>query len=219
MTGKFVSIEHTQPTMNQTRWLALMQRLGFDQNQESFIALTAAYQQRHRHYHSSEHIDACLHHLDRVSEQCQERDEMELSLWFHDAIYKPFSSRNEEESADWAVTFLQQNGADAERCQRVRDLILATCHNAAPEPGDQALLVDIDLTILGASPSAYAEFERNVRREYRWVPGWLYRRKRAGLLRGFLERTRIYANEPFFSEREASARQNLERAITELEPG
>ena len=31
-----------------------MQGLGFAPNQETFCALTSAYQQRHRHYHSNE---------------------------------------------------------------------------------------------------------------------------------------------------------------------
>jgi predicted metal-dependent HD superfamily phosphohydrolase len=62
---------------------------------------------------------------------------------------------------------------------RIRAHIMGTRHVALPADNDSRLVVDIDLTILGAAPSRYEEFERDVRQEYRWVPGIVYRPKRA----------------------------------------
>lgn len=72
--------------------------------------------------------------------------------------------------------------------QRVRALIMATCHDAEPEGDDARRLVDIDLAILGADPARFAEYDAQVREEYRWVPDWLYRRKHREVLAGFLAR-------------------------------
>lgn len=92
---------------------------------------------------------------------------------------------------------------------RVRALIMATCHDAVPDDDDARLLVDIDLAILGAEPTRFAEYDQQVPAEYRWVPGWLYRRKRKEVLAGFLARPAIYGTERFRERLEARARQNL----------
>ncbi|HEY6622111.1 MAG TPA: hypothetical protein VIY68_21430, partial [Steroidobacteraceae bacterium] len=90
---------------------------------------------------------------------------------------------------------------------------------ALPVNDDSRLLVDIDLAILGADPSRYDEFERDVRREYRWVPGIVYRSKRAAILQSFLHRPRIYHSEPAYKRFEGNARTNLSGAIRTLVGG
>ena len=67
--------------------------------------------------------------------------------------------------------------------ERVADLILATKHAAVPTDADARLVVDIDLSILGSAEERFDRYERDVRREYRWVPGFIYRRKRAEAFR------------------------------------
>ena len=59
-------------------------------------------------------------------------------------------------------------------------------------------------------------YETDIRREYRWVPGPLYRRARRALLQGFLERPRLYATDALHSQREARARANLTAALARL---
>ncbi len=75
--------------------------------------------------------------------------------------------------------------------------------------------MDIDLSILGADAETYAAFEVAVRREYRIVPMFIYRKKRMEVLKSFLQRPHIYHNEPFQSEREQQARVNLSNAISQ----
>ena len=93
---------------------------------------------------------------------------------------------------------------------------MATRHAAPATTPDSQLLVDIDLAILGADERTYAEFEVNVRSEYRWVPAILFRRKRAEILESFLARPQIYSTRSFHERYEASARGNLARAIEAL---
>ena len=198
------------------RWSALMASWGLSPNESTWRKLTAAYAQGHRHYHTGAHVDACLRHLDACAARLDQPQEVELALWFHDAVYRPLSSKNERKSAEWASAFLESNHVPAEVVQRVRALIMATRHEVPPQTRDESYLVDIDLAILGAEPAVYDNFERAVRREYRLVPARLYRAGRARLLRQFLGHPRIYRNLPF-TQREDQARANLARAIEQLE--
>ena len=193
-----------------------MSALGLGACRATFDALVAAYQEPQRRYHGAAHIAACLALLDEVRNLAEEPAEVELALWFHDAVYKTRAFDNEAKSADWAERFLAEAGADPAVAERVRDHILATRHAAEPAAGDTALTVDIDLSILGRPPETFDAFDRAIREEYAWVPGFLYRRKRAEVLQGFLDRPAIYIT-PALQERfEAQARANLERALGRL---
>lgn len=193
-----------------------MAALGIPAEIETFRAIDAAYSEKHRHYHTGEHIEHCLREFDSSTTLAREPAEVELALWFHDAIYDPHKSDNEDRSSDWACTLLQKHNVDAARVDRVRSHILATRHAAPATTRDSQLLVDIDLSILGADERAYAAFEVSVRREYRWVPSMLFRRKRAEILESFLGRPQIYMTGPFHQRYEACARRNLAQAIAAL---
>ncbi len=206
-------------TMTPERWLALMNAWEIGVNAATFQALLAAYSEDGRHYHTAEHVAACLRHLDSCAASIDAPEEVELALWFHDAIYRPFSGSNEKDSADWACTFLLESGADPAKVERVRRLIMVTEHSAPAQTHDETVLVDIDLAILGAEPAVYELFERAVRREYQQVPLPLYRRKRAEIFRGFLQRAAIYPSGIFTEEAEQRARSNLAAAIASLEAG
>ena len=202
--------------MNLERWSKLMSAFAFGVNEDTFHSLIAAYSEKHRHYHTREHVQACLEHFDSCAPQAEHPEEIEIALWFHDSIYNPLSSNNERKSADWASSFLLANDARPEVAERVHRLIMVTEHNVVTHTKDESLLVDIDLSILGASAKAYDEFERAVRKEYRIIPMFIYRKKRAEVLNDFLQRSRIFKNEPFRSEREQHAKENLSNAVSRL---
>lgn len=202
--------------MDISRWQHLMLVLGIGENMDTFQQLIAAYSEPHRHYHTGGHIDACLTHLDQVRQLANYCAEIEIALWFHDVIYKPRSTTNELDSANWCRNFLAVNHVDQRVIERVHKLIMATCHNAAPASADEQLLLDIDLAILGAPEEIYWQFENNVRKEYKWVPGFIFRAKRKEILDGFLQRERIYNSDYFFKTLEQQARINLQAAIARL---
>ena len=202
--------------MNQARWFRLMSKLDFAENHQTFQKLVKAYAEPHRHYHTAAHINATLKHLDTVIELADKPAEIELALWFHDAIYRPFSQTNEADSASWAANFMRLNQASEPRIDRVNDLIMATCHQAATKTTDQALMVDVDLSILGSTHDLYAQYEEWIRQEYRWVPRFIYRRKRKALLQGFLMQSQIYQTSHFQDLFESKARSNMRCAISQL---
>jgi predicted metal-dependent HD superfamily phosphohydrolase len=202
--------------MNLERWSELMAAFGFVANEGTFRSLVAAYSEKHRHYHTLEHIRACLQHLDICAAQTNERKEVELALWFHDAIYRPLSGKNEQKSADWATSFLLSNFSRQDMAARVHRLVMVTEHNAPTKTKDESILVDIDLSILGSDADTYDTFEKAIRMEYQTIPMFMYRKRRVEVLSGFLRRPCIYQNEPFQSEREQQARVNLSNAISKL---
>jgi predicted metal-dependent HD superfamily phosphohydrolase len=205
--------------MNVERWEAMLRALGARLETETFSQLQAAYAQKPRAYHTSRHIDDCLALLDEFKHLAVHPAEVECALWFHDAVYEPLSKSNEERSADWASDFGQRVGVSADAVARIRSHILVTRHVALPADDDARLVVDIDLAILGATAYRYEQFERDVRKEYRWVPGMVYRPKRAEILQSFLDRPRIYHWEPAYERFERNARINVSHAIGTLMGG
>lgn len=193
-----------------------MQRWSAPQRDDVYAQLESAYAEPHRHYHTGQHIADCFEQFDFAGNLATAPEEVELALWFHDAIYRPTSSKNELRSAEWAQRFLRSVGTDETRSQQVFDHIMATQHGAGSLSGDTALVVDIDLSVLGRDTSEYDVYERAIREEYKWVPGPLYRRKRAEISESFLERPAIYETRHFHETYEVSARENLRRAIEAL---
>jgi predicted metal-dependent HD superfamily phosphohydrolase len=200
--------------MTPDRWQTLMHGLGWPQNEATFAALSDAYRQSHRHYHTQQHIADSLTRFDALRHEAEQPHAIELALWFHDAVYDPYRSDNEQASADWAMRFLHENSAPVSLRDRVYGLILATLHDAVASDHDTAILIDIDLSILGATPDAYDAYRHAIRREYRWVPGPLFRRNRRAVLESFLRRERIFLTEALRASHEASARHNI---ATEIE--
>src|SRR5690554_4406137 len=157
--------------MNQNRWQTLMSAMGLPPSKECYDALHAAYSEKRRFYHTVDHIDAMLTHVDGVKDIAERPEELELAIWFHDAIYKPLSKTNELDSANWAQAFLASHGYGEAGIARVHNLIMAMLHNGSVKSHDAQLIVDIDLAILGALPAVYDQFERNVRRNTGWCRG------------------------------------------------
>jgi predicted metal-dependent HD superfamily phosphohydrolase len=137
-------------------------------------------------------------------------------LWFHDAIYNVKRRDNEKKSADWARASASAAGTPAEACNRVHALVMATRHKAVPRGTDAEILVDVDLSILGAAPERFDQYERQVRKEYDWVPDFLYRRERKAFLKEFLARPQIFSSAHFRGRYEQQARLNLERSLKQL---
>jgi predicted metal-dependent HD superfamily phosphohydrolase len=98
----------------------------------------------------------------------------------------------------------------------VHRLILATKHQESTASGDEALLVDIDLSILGRDPVVFDRYEQSIRQEYRWVPEVAFREGRARILESFLNRPAVYRTALFAQRYEAQARENLSRSIRQL---
>ena len=183
-----------------------------------FELLMKRYSEPHRAYHTQQHLDECFRELESARNFAQSPGAVGLALFYHDAIYDTHARDNEEKSAELARGVLTSVGASASLLTYVTDLILVTRHAAMPQTPDQQLVVDIDLSILGAPQARFDEYEQQVRREYSWVDEALFRAVRRKVLMEFMARPAIYSTKTFRDRLERSARNNLERSIAALVP-
>lgn len=202
--------------LERARWDDAWRALGVPAPRGLLAELVTRYAEPHRAYHTAQHLRECFAQLDAASALAEHLADVQLALWFHDAVYDPRAHDNEERSARWAHESLVAAGARAGAAERVQALVLATKHTAAPVGADAQLLVDVDLSILGAADARFAEYEAQIRHEYSWVPAAAFRERRARALAGFLERPSIYSTPWFASRLEARARANLSRSLREL---
>jgi predicted metal-dependent HD superfamily phosphohydrolase len=198
------------------RWLATCARLGLRNVDSEHRKLLRTWKSWGRHYHSQKHLDACLRQFSSAHFLAAEPAEVELALWFHDAIYRSWRRDNELRSSVWAHMFVVTHGGRHDVAARVSSHVMATAHVEGPLSGDAALVVDIDLSILGQPRTVYDEFETNVRREYWWVPKRRYAAARTAVLKSFLDRPSIYHLEMFRERYEVPARENLTHAVAAL---
>jgi predicted metal-dependent HD superfamily phosphohydrolase len=201
----------------QHSWRRAWASLGVDDTNNSlFDELIARYSETHRKYHTPQHLNECIARLEAALELAEHSGEVEIALWFHDAVYDVKRQDNELQSALWAKCSTLEAGATPQCADRIYALVMATQHAARPSSRDEQLLVDIDLSILGAPQARFDEYELQVRQEYAWVPDGLFRRKRRAILEDFLARPFIYCTSHFHSAFEAAARENLRRSISRL---
>lgn len=182
-----------------------------------FQRLMTAYQEPQRRYHTLEHLSECMALFDDHRHLAAQPAEVEMALWFHDAVYDVRALDNEARSAQWAESALNDAGVGHLQVQAVVQHILATRHADVPQPGDQALLVDVDMAILGAPRARFDAYEAQVRAEYAWVPEPVFRQKRSELLTAFLTRPSLYNTPALHAMLEAPARANLAHSLKALQ--
>jgi predicted metal-dependent HD superfamily phosphohydrolase len=199
------------PRVNFGRWSTVCIDAGIVPSESDYRRVRRAWGGIGRHYHTLAHLESCLRELDGARELALRPAEVELALWFHDAIYRSWRRDNEARSADLAATVLR--AAPTETVRRVRQMILATVHDDAGFTGDTALVIDIDLAILGAPPEVYSRFEQAIRREYWWVPRARYVAGRSKILERILGRGAIYTHDSFYERYERAARENVTAAL------
>lgn len=199
------------------KWEAFWRKAGAQGDPgQPYANLVARYAEPHRAYHNLAHIAHCLDEFEAARSLAGDPNAIEMAIWFHDAVYDPKAKDNEERSAELAVAVANGAGLSAAFAQRVRELILATKHAQPPANPDAALLVDVDLSILGQPLERFDEYERQIRREYDWVEEQAFGKGRSAILKSFLERPTIFSTERFRSKYETRARENLGQSIAKL---
>lgn len=195
------------------KFLRLWRRIEANGNGESvFHTLKRAYAERHRKYHDAEHVRHCLIEFGTVWRVLREPSAVEMAIWFHDAVFVPGASDNEDRSAKLAQEMLWAGGVSDEMRMRVADLIMATKHDGklSPRDPDAIMLADIDLSPLGAHPKLFDENAQLIRREMRMSNEEFFR-KQALFFEKLFQRKSIYGTDFFYDKCERQARKNIKR--------
>ncbi|MGW0755109.1 HD domain-containing protein [Streptomyces sp. NPDC002814] len=182
--------------------------------------LLTRWQEPQRRYHTLKHLAAVLDHIDVLEKHAADPDVVRLAAWFHDAVYLPERSENEERSARLAERALPEAGLSAAKTAEVARLVrLTVTHAPAGDDRDGQVLCDADLAILASPPSAYAAYTAAVREEYHFVPNEAFREGRSAILRQLLDLPRLFHTPHGEREWEATARYNLRSELEMLSLG
>lgn len=177
--------------------------------------LLARWREPQRRYHTVDHLTAVLDHVDELAGHADDLCVVQLAAWFHDAVYRPDRSENEERSAALAERALPELGVGPARTAEVARLVrLTVTHDPGPDDRDGEVLCDADLAVLAGSPDAYAAYAAAVREEYAFVPDPDFIAGRAAVLRQLLSLPRLFRTPRGYDQWEHLARRNL---ATELD--
>lgn len=178
--------------------------------------LLRRYAEHWRAYHTIDHIFMMLDGFEEVMHLLTDPRAVLLAIWYHDAVYFPRLSNNEEQSLKLAAQDLFRAGCDAAFIKKVCDHIRASDHREGEEDPDTQVFLDLDLAILGKDESTFDRYDRAIRQEYIFVEDEDYYKGRLQVLERFLRRKPLYYT-PFLREKyEKQAKQNLKRAIQNL---
>src|SRR6266540_1867514 len=168
--------------------------------------LVAAYTAPGRHYHNLTHIEDCLGALARVENlSALEREILSESIWWHDVVYDATRAR-----------LAEQHVREDIRQEVGRLIRLTKTHDVQPDDRLGAILISIDLSILGAEPARYDAYAAAIRQEFIHVPERDYRAGRAKVLRQFSGRPVIFPDAAFAARYDRQARENLARELASL---
>lgn len=206
-----------------------------DATEQYWNIIETKYSEKHRFYHTVKHLTHMFESFVKVVDQLSRPDLVTMAIFFHDVIYEPKQTDNEEQSANLFRQFSKffnstdrvapsSENAGTDNI-KVCDWILATkkheteVHRTHGMVGTEDLhyFLDMDMAILGAPSKEYEDYAAYIRQEYIHVPEKEFRERRAKILRSFLTIPNIYATEEFRSSLEDNARENIQQEIERLE--
>ena len=121
------------------------------------------YSNKKRHYHTLDHLEALLQHLLAIRPQIDNWDTILFSLYYHDIIYNPLKTTNEEKSAEFAENRMQLIGVPQITIENCVRQILATKKHLLNFDNDTNIFIDADLSILGQPWKVYENYFKQIK--------------------------------------------------------
>lgn len=168
---------------------------------------------KNRYYHNLSHLENLYQNLLLIKEEILDWDIILFAIFYHDFVYNVLKQDNEEKSAQKAIDILRSLSIDPKRIQLCKEIILATKGHQISKDKDVNYFTDADLSILGSSWEDYKTYYRNVRREYKYYPDFMYNKGRIKVLKHFLDMSRIFKTDYFYHKLENQAKNNLRQEI------
>ncbi|CAN5831581.1 hypothetical protein BH24ACT5_BH24ACT5_24530 [soil metagenome] len=192
-----------------------------DRSDEVFDDVVGRHRQAHRHYHGVRHVVWVIRHVQAIA-ATHDRATLPFdmgvtiaSAFFHDAVYHPRATDNEERSTELATRQLYTLGWPAERVALVGNIIVATAGHLDASAVDGSpsaerdVVLDADLAVLGSDPPEDAAYIIGVRAEYAHLDDEQWRDGRRGVLTALLSRAMLYRTEPARTWWDEQARANM----------
>lgn len=140
----------------------------------------------HRHYHNLNHLNDLI---DQINENKsiftqKEYEKLIIASLFHDCIYDPMRSDNEERSADFFINCCQEkNDPDI---LEIKQMILDTKTHESTTPLSEKFN-KMDMNIVERDFNQLLEWENGIRNEYREY-GDIYKTGRLAFLESLLDK-------------------------------
>lgn len=181
-----------------------------------WAALVEAWSEPHRRYHDLAHLAAVLGIVGELAGGAGDPVAVRLAAWYHDAVYDPERSDNEEASAQRARVGLRGLVPDGRRDEVTRLVRLTAGHDPAPDDANGGVLCDADLAVLAAPAEAYAVYASAIRAEYGHLSDAAFTTGRIAVLEHLLALPGLYRSPAIADEWTARARANLTAELTLL---
>jgi predicted metal-dependent HD superfamily phosphohydrolase len=170
--------------------------------------LIDSYSEPQRHYHTLSHIVHCLSLFDKISAELHNPEALELAIWFHDVIYTPGATDNEQLSADQFMALTSGIFSDQLR-DTVYQHIMATVHDGSEfKNADTNYMLDIDLSSFGRPWPEFIQDSDNLRLEMGNLSDAVFYKRQAAFQDRLFSRPRFFRSEYFYNHFESQARQN-----------
>ncbi|XP_067677643.1 uncharacterized protein [Haliotis asinina] len=175
------------------------------------------YTEDQRHYHTLDHIaDMCVFY-NNWKQRLRNSSAVALAIFFHDIVYDPKSSSNEQDSIQMFRDFAHEAELDAYLKDAAIQLIDATITHVAVDNTDLKFFLDFDMAVLGRPAEGYSNYASQIQREYGHLDNATFNSKRSQVLQNFLARDHIFSTEEFTQLYEGKARSNMAKEITLLQ--
>jgi predicted metal-dependent HD superfamily phosphohydrolase len=181
-----------------------------------WAAVVAAWSEPHRRYHDLRHLAAVLGLVGELAGAATDPDAVRLAAWYHDVVYDPRRSDNEQVSAERARAGLRGLVPEERVVEVVRLVLLTAGHDPAPDDADGAVLCDADLAVLAGPPEAYATYASAVREEYGHLSDAEFTAGRTAVLEHLLALPALYRLPAVADEWTPRARANLAAELSLL---
>ena len=179
--------------------------------------LLERYREPHRRYHDDRHLASVLAAIELLVDAADDPAAVRLAAWFHDAVYEPGRTDNEETSALLAEGLLERFDVPAPRIAEVARLVRLTVdHDPSDDDHDGSVLCDADLSVLGGDADGYSDYAAGIRTEYAFIDDATFARERTVILQGLLSRPRIFRTQTANDLWESRARRNLQLELALL---
>ncbi len=196
------------------RWVDFIgHRTSLDRALWVYRVIVDHYGQRHRQYHTLDHICQMLDDMERYFPSASELEI--LAIWFHDLVYIPGSTENEAQSA-WQMTALLRGIFTNQELIEAGNHIFATQYHvkkASPYSEGDNRVRDIDLLALALDPQDYDANTRKIWKELN-LSEEAWKRERRLFIQHMLNQPRIYRTDELYAWFEHLARTNLQRELT-----
>ncbi len=202
----------------QLLWSRCLVDSAIDESAIIHQQLMDSYNEPQRYYHTLDHIEHCLSLFDKISSKLQSPHALELAIWFHDVVYQPGATNNEQLSADQFMQTTKNRFDDSLR-NTVYQHIMATLHlHSEMTHADTKYMVDIDLSSFGLPWPEFIHDSENLRREMAHLSNADYCRKQSAFQQALMDRPRFFRSDYFYQNYESQARQNLSDYYESIHP-